>query len=71
MDLQQKYIASCTAAKQSTASCECVLAKFELQNLEKPLSIAELLTFEIPLRSGERMPSRVIRYAEECGLKNS
>jgi hypothetical protein len=49
-ELQRKFIATCTNAKGSKSRCECVLLKFEVANIEKGRSIAEMLILELGLR---------------------
>jgi type IV secretory pathway VirB10-like protein len=46
--LQGKFLVSCKAAKGSRSSCECIIAKQELNlKLEKGQTLAELLALEI------------------------
>jgi hypothetical protein len=46
--LQGKFLVACKAARGSTSSCECIIAKQELKlNLEQGQTLAELLALEI------------------------
>jgi hypothetical protein len=77
-DLQGKFMVLCKAAKGSTASCECIVVKQELNlKLDMGQTLAELLALEIAFqREGasledirrHRVPSpRVVRrVAREC-----
>jgi hypothetical protein len=49
-EIQRKFMETCTNAKGSKARCECVLLRFEVANMEKGQSIAELLFLEVGLR---------------------
>jgi hypothetical protein len=64
------FIASCTAGKRSTSSCECVLAQFEESKVEgkvvKEESIAELILLEHDLQSRAAVPPRIQRRIDEC-----
>jgi hypothetical protein len=77
-ELQGKFLVACRAAKGSSSSCECIIAKQELNlKLEKGQTLAELLALEIAFqREGasledirrHRVPSPrgVRRVAQEC-----
>lgn len=47
---QRTFIAACEAAKGSHSSCECVLARQEISNVEKGQSVAETLALEAAMQ---------------------
>lgn len=75
-DLQRKFMVRCEAAKGSTSSCECVVAKLETSTVEEGQVIAELLAVEFAFHEGAsledamrhrvRLPRPVARIAQAC-----
>ena len=77
-ELQGKFMLACKAAKGSTSSCECIVAKQELKrNIEVGQGLAELLALELAFERKHasladvrrhRVPSPVgvRRVAREC-----
>lgn len=65
-EVQTKFITGCTTARESTASCECILAKFEETGIEMGQGIAELLYLEARIRLHEPLPRRIQRFVVAC-----
>jgi uncharacterized protein YceK len=68
--MQHTFIVTCTSLKGTTSSCECLLAKFELSNVEKGQSLAELLATEFTLlhERGTPLPAKIQRLIQACHL---
>jgi hypothetical protein len=75
-EISQPYYYLCEAGKGSPGTCECILVKLELTNVEKGRSIAELLAVEVALKKaslptimnqGVALPENARRAAGECG----
>jgi len=63
---QHAFIKSCTAQRASTASCECIVIKFELMNGEKTKSFAELFALEYGIVHREPLPSSAAPVVAHC-----
>ncbi len=75
-EISGPYYYLCEAGKGSPGTCECILVKLELTNVEKGRSIAELLAVEVALKKaslatimnqGVALPENARRAAGECG----
>jgi hypothetical protein len=67
--VRRRFTASCTADRGSSSSCECLIVKYELKNVEKVQGLAELAVIEYSLlhsEPGEHLPLRFQRVVEEC-----
>jgi hypothetical protein len=64
--MRRQFLTSCTALKTSPASCECLLAKFELSPVEKLESAAELVVAIEDVRLGRTLPVRIQRQFIAC-----
>jgi hypothetical protein len=75
-EIQRNFTNLCKAGKGSASSCECLLVRLEVSNVEKGQSIAELLAVDEALQRGSsfqeiaqrhvRLPRRVQGDAEAC-----
>jgi hypothetical protein len=62
------FMVVCTAAGESTASCECIIAKFEGRNVDEGISLSELLGVEVSMK--DHIPlskhGKLRQYVHEC-----
>jgi hypothetical protein len=66
LDVKNSFIAVCTAAKGSTSSCECIVAKYESMNVEEGRSLGGLLSVELSLKDHEKFTPQAKLYGKEC-----
>ena len=65
-EAQSNFIGVCLSGGGSKSSCECIIEKFEARRVEEGQSLAELLGFELALKSGLALNARDRLYAREC-----
>jgi hypothetical protein len=63
---QHKFIASCTSKKGSTSSCECIVARFELTNVTKVQSFAEVIALEYVLLHNQPVSPTARKIIAQC-----
>jgi len=78
--LAHTFLVACAAAKGSPSSCECILARQELNKVEQGQSVAEDLVLEAvmekpgasleAMRHGVRLPALFKRNLELCKVTN-
>jgi len=62
-EVYKPFLAACQAGQGSRTSCECIVRKQELlSNVERDLTIAELLAMQLALQKGTPLP-RIVRHA--------
>jgi hypothetical protein len=66
-ELTQSFISVCTAASNSTSSCECLVGKYEAMNVQEGESLSFLVGLEITLKHHlKKVGVRAKRFASEC-----
>jgi hypothetical protein len=65
-EVKNNFIAVCTAAKGSTSSCECIVAKYESMNVEEGQSLAQLVGVWLSLKVHGQFTPQAKLYAKEC-----
>ncbi len=67
----RNFIGVCTGRGESTASCECIIRKYEAENVsEEGQSLAELLGYELALKERTHLPGgSAHQFAVACHSK--